>query len=441
MVAGGLGLGRLADGRVALCEGALPGERVVLSLVDIRRDHVRGRVTEVLEAVAERVVPPCAEVARGCGGCTWQYVAPAAQPPLKATIVVDAFRRLGRLDVPVTVGPSPADPRRTTLRLAVDGEGRPSYRRRRGGGLLAVASCQVVHPRLEELVTGSRFPGAREVILRVGAASGDRLAAPDRAGGRAEVPPDVAVARSAEALPAVREQVAGRWWRVSATAFFQSGPGVAAELVAAVDRAVGSAVGAGDLLLDLYAGGGLLGGVVAARRSARLVAVESDPVAAADARANLVDLDARVIAGEVAPAADRDGGGPADPGRSALGPSALGPSALGRSALGPSALGRSALGPSALGRSALGRWGVPAALIADPARTGLGPSAVAAVAGLGAPRVVLVSCDPASMARDARLLVDAGYTAVGAELVDAFPHTFHVEVVTRFDLGRSGDPG
>ena len=421
MVAGGLGLGRLADGRVALCEGALPGERVVLSLVDIRRDHVRGRVTEVLEAVAERVVPPCAEVARGCGGCTWQYVAPAAQPPLKATIVVDAFRRLGRLDVPVTVGPSPADPRRTTLRLAVDGEGRPSYRRRRGGGLLAVASCQVVHPRLEELVTGSRFPGAREVILRVGAASGDRLAAPDRAGGRAEVPPDVAVARSAEALPAVREQVAGRWWRVSATAFFQSGPGVAAELVAAVDRAVGSAVGAGDLLLDLYAGGGLLGGVVAARRSARLVAVESDPVAAADARANLVDLDARVIAGEVAPAADRDGGGPADPGGSALGPSAL--------------------GPPALGRSALGRWGVPAALIADPARTGLGPSAVAAVAGLGAPRVVLVSCDPASMARDARLLVDAGYTAVGAELVDAFPHTFHVEVVTRFDLGRSGDPG
>ena len=70
---------------------------------------------------------------------------------------------------------------------------------------------------------------------------------------------------------------------------------------------------------------------------------------------------------------------------------------------------------------------------ADPARNGLGKEGAAAVVATQAPRVVLVSCDAVAAARDARLLVDADYSLVGAEVLDLFPHTHHVEVVSTFE--------
>jgi 23S rRNA (uracil1939-C5)-methyltransferase len=95
-------------------------------------------------------------------------------------------------------------------------------------------------------------------------------------------------------------------------------------------------------------------------------------------------------------------------------------------------------------RSEVGRWRPSArgrrgsaarvdAVVADPARSGLGRPGVAALAATEAPRLVLVSCDPGSLGRDVRLLGDAGYELRSVELVDAFPDTFHVEAVCRFD--------
>jgi tRNA/tmRNA/rRNA uracil-C5-methylase (TrmA/RlmC/RlmD family) len=165
---------------------------------------------------------------------------------------------------------------------------------------------------------------------------------------------------------------------VSAGSFFQSGPAAAGAIAEAVAAAAGGGIAR---IADLYAGVGLLGGVMAARHGAELVAVESGRSAAADARHNLRDLGARVINAQVARAAP--------------------------------------LGPADL-------------VIADPPRTGLGPAAVSGVAAIGAPVVVLVSCDPASLARDAGLLGAAGYRLEGVQVVDAFPGTFHVEAVSRF---------
>jgi tRNA/tmRNA/rRNA uracil-C5-methylase (TrmA/RlmC/RlmD family) len=73
------------------------------------------------------------------------------------------------------------------------------------------------------------------------------------------------------------------------------------------------------------------------------------------------------------------------------------------------------------------------AVVADPPRSGLGPQGVAAVTAAQAPRLVLVSCDPAALARDTALLHAAGYGLVTVAVVDAFPDTFHVETVARFD--------
>jgi tRNA/tmRNA/rRNA uracil-C5-methylase (TrmA/RlmC/RlmD family) len=73
-----------------------------------------------------------------------------------------------------------------------------------------------------------------------------------------------------------------------------------------------------------------------------------------------------------------------------------------------------------------------AVVVADPARTGLGKAAANVLAGTGASHLVLVSCDPASLGRDAGLLAGHGFLHDGTELVDLFPHTAHVEAVTRF---------
>src|SRR5262249_23525691 len=139
------------------------------------------------------------------------------------------------------------------------------------------------------------------------------------------------------------------------------------------------------VLVDAFAGVGMLGGAVATALAAagahvELVAIESHPPAVRDARSNLRDIDARGIQADVA-------------------------------------AWRSRAEPAAL-------------VIADPARAGLGRGAVAALVAARAPVFVLVSCDPASLARDTVLLAAAGYRLERVTVLDLFPHTFHVETVS-----------
>jgi tRNA/tmRNA/rRNA uracil-C5-methylase (TrmA/RlmC/RlmD family) len=389
LAAGGDGIGRLADGKVVFVEGALPGETVNAEIAEERHDFARARTVAILRRASARVEPPCPGVGAGCGGCQWQHADPRAQLEYKVSIVVDALARIAHLrDVDVAAARSvPTSGYRTTARPGVSPSGRAGYRRRGGHQVIGSDECIVAHPRLAPLITEGRFPGAREVLLRVGVAGGERVAA--IAGGRSHdvrLPADVTVVdagrRNARAV--VHEDVGGRRWRISVDSFFQSGPAAAELLSDAVDEAVGDALGAGGRLIDAYAGVGLLGGLLACRRSAQLVSVEQHRGAVADASINLADLDAKVVSAEVA------------------------------------------------------RWrpstGEPVdVVVADPPRTGLGRPGVAALSAAGAPRLVLVSCDPASLARDATLLGGAGYALTRWQVVDLFPHTAHIEVVARFD--------
>ncbi|MGI8809767.1 MAG: class I SAM-dependent RNA methyltransferase [Acidimicrobiales bacterium] len=385
MAAGGAALARDADGRVVFVEGALPGERVRARLTESRKDFARAIALEVLHASPDRVTPPCLALALGCGGCTWQHVSVAAQGRLKADIVVDALRRIAKLTAPPIpeVATLPERPRRTTARLAVSPDGRAGHRPRTGSGAVETDGCLVAHPLLEELIVAGRYPGAREVLLRVAVATGERLALVDRGADGVRVPDGVRIFQEGDTRPAfVHEAVAGRRFRISAGSFFQPGPVAAAALTAAVSASIGDGLVEDGLLVDVYAGVGLFASVIGSERRARVVAVENDPSAVADARVNLADLDAEVVGVEVA------------------------------------------------------RWRPQPAdvVVADPARSGLGRPGVKAVAATGASRLVLVSCDPASLARDTVLLGAAGYRLVSVALVDAFPHTFHVETVSRYDL-------
>ena len=402
MAAGGDSLARDAGGRVVFVSGALPGERVLVHITEARRDYARGVAVDIVDASPDRLAPPCPALADGCGGCTWQHVAAGAQIRYKAAVVIDALRRIGRI-------PEPPDPTvvalggpalRTTARLAVTPTGRAGHRSRAsvdgrssgpsapapaGDGAVETDTCLVAHPLLEELIVHGRYP-AGEVVLRAGVASGERLVRVARGKGGVEVPAGVQVVREgAKGGPVyVHEEVAGRRFRVSSEAFFQPGPVAAEGLVAAVSDAAAGALGPDAHLVDAYAGTGLFGSVLGAASGARVTAVESGRAAAADARANLSDLDAQVIQVEV-------------------------------------------------GRWDAARSGPADVVVADPARSGLGRPGVAALVAAGAPRLVLVSCDPASLARDAVLLAAAGYRLTSVALVDAFPHTFHVEAVARFD--------
>ncbi|HET9443496.1 MAG TPA: TRAM domain-containing protein [Acidimicrobiales bacterium] len=396
MTAGGDALARDEDGRVVFVEGALPGELVVARVTTARRDYARAVTVEVVEPSPDRVAPPCPALGAGCGGCTWQHVAPAAQLRLKADIVADALRRIARLPEPPapTVVALPGPALRTTARLGVDGHGRAGHRpRSESGGAVPTDACLTLHPLVEELVVDGRYHGAGEVLLRAGVASGERLARVGAGTVRVvtvEVPDDVEVVQEGERA-FVHETVAGRTFRVSVDSFFQPGPAAAEALVAAVRGAVGDALGPGGHLVDAYAGTGLFASVLGRATGARVTAVESGRAAAADARVNLGDLDAKVVVAEVARWEARRNG-PAD------------------------------------------------VVVADPARPGLGRPGVTALVAAGAARMVLVSCDPASLARDTLLLGEAGYRLAALALVDAFPHTFHVETVARFDRDDSPAP-
>jgi tRNA/tmRNA/rRNA uracil-C5-methylase (TrmA/RlmC/RlmD family) len=390
----------LRDGKVVFVEGAIAGETVAVRLRQQRRDFARAELAEVLAGSPFRVDAPCPNVSAGCGGCQWQHIDPVAQKGFKTAIVADALRRIAGVDgvqgdAPVAV---PSTAYRTTVRLGVNQDGVPGYRRRRGHDLVPAASCLVAHPRLAELIAFGRFPGVDEIVLRVGVAGGERLAivsghrgtsraesgkgAADGFASAIDVPADVQlVGRGARAY--VHEKIGRRRWRISASSFLQSGPAAAQLLIDAVDTAVGDALAAGGQVLDAYAGIGVVGGVLAERRRAKLIAVEQHPAAVSDAQVNLGDLDAVVQPGPV-----------------------------------------EAWAP--LGQSI-------DVVIADPPRSGLGRAGVSALAAAGAPRFVLVSCDPASFARDVALLAESGYRLGGWQVADLFPHTAHLEVVGRLD--------
>jgi 23S rRNA (uracil1939-C5)-methyltransferase len=382
VVAGGDGLGRDDGGRVTFVDGALPGETVSVELHQQKKDFARGHVVDVLHPSADRVEPPCPFVASGCGGCDWQHVRPDAQRRLKAAIVADALRRQAKLEVDVGEGPVlPAEAYRTTLRGVATG-GRFGFRRRHSHEVVEVGPCLVAHPLLDELVTEGRFPNG-EVVLRAGAGTGERLVIVNVDPSAAQVPDGVRVVSAAELSSGTRawyhEEVAGRRWRISARSFFQARRDGAEALINAVALGMEGALPVGGHLVDLYGGVGLFGGALGA--DARVTLVEQSASSVADARVNLAGQDARIV------------------------------------------------------RADVDHWGAARAdvVVADPPRTGLGARGVGKVAATHAPRLVLVSCDPGALGRDAQLLAAAGYDLRSSQVVDLFPHTSHVEVVSRFE--------
>jgi 23S rRNA (uracil1939-C5)-methyltransferase len=379
-VAGGDALARDDEGRVVFVRGAIPGETVAVEVTAAKKDWARADVIDVVEPSPDRVVPPCLSRRAGCGGCGWQHLTVEAQRSARVAIVGDALRRLGGVDAPVVEQGDGVEPigYRTTVRVGADPDGRAGFRAERSHDVVAAPECLVAHGSLAALLPRLRLDRGVEATVRMSVATGELTAGWDRSNGDVRgLPPGTATGRSA----ALHEVVGGRRLRVSMGSFFQSGPQAAELLAETVRRSAPELAGAG-VVVDAYAGVGLLAATVTDPGSG-VIAIETSRSAVADARHNLADREADVVRGEV------------------------------------------------------GGWHAPAevavdVVLADPARSGLGRPGVTALARAGAPVLVLVSCDPASLGRDTKLLATAGYDHERTVVVDTFPHTTHVEAVTRF---------
>ena len=392
LVAGGDAMARDGDGRVVFVTGAIPGETVEVEIVAAKKDFARGRVTEVVERSPLRDTPSCAHRRAGCGGCDWMHLQPAAQLDAKVEIVRESLRRVGRLDAghvdDLVVEGGAVDPfgYRTTIRVVGGPDGTLGFREHASDRVVPVTSCPVAASKLSRLLAVIEVDEGAELTLRTSIATGAVTAIWDKRfrGAIRGLPGEVHIGERAW----LTERIAGRDLRVSAGSFFQSGAQAAELLVAAVARAAPE-LSTARHALDAYGGVGLFAATAMAEVG-RVTVVESNSSACRDAEHNLAGRDAHVVRAEMTGWTPPTGDGPTPP---------------------------------------------VDVVVADPSRSGLGRPGVQALAAAGAPVLVLVSCDPVSLARDTVLLADAGYRAERVEVFDLFPNTHHVEAVARFVRG------
>jgi 23S rRNA (uracil1939-C5)-methyltransferase len=403
------------DGQIVFVAGAIPGERVRVRVEQVRGGTAYAATTRVEEQSPDRRAPAGDPA---CGGNVFAHVAYPKQLQLKAAIVQDAFARIGKLPLeqPVPVRASPEQGYRMRARLHVRG-GRVGFFREgthdlcdasRTGQLLPATEqiLNLIQTRLAEEATHQ----IREIELSENVAGTERALLAELAPGtrprdvqrlpglfdaagvtglvitRPEAPQFVAGRghpHISDVLEiAVEGQTAAVRLRRHVAAFFQGNRFLLQPLV----ETVLGLLPRGELL-DLYAGAGLFGLPFAALGRGHVVAVEGDRQGAEDLAANAaaVGTAVRVVASAVEDHLSR----------------------------------------------------APAAgavtILVDPPRTGMSREAARMIAAARAPRVVYVSCDVATLARDVRRLVDAGYRLSHLEAFDLFPNTAHVESIAVLD--------
>jgi tRNA/tmRNA/rRNA uracil-C5-methylase (TrmA/RlmC/RlmD family) len=391
-VHGGWCVARPASGLVIFVRHALPGERVRAVITQTTSRLARADATEILDASADRVQPPCPHARPGgCGGCDWQHASLPAQRLLKAAVVRQQLRRIAGIDRDVSVEPMPGDETglgwRTRVKYAVGPGGTAGLRRHRSHDVLEVGDCPIAHPLvIGAAATRRTWPGAAWVEVAAAPGSGQRAVITDRQVTGAPIDADTVMSgrRVARGTGYLRQRAADRDWRVSASGFWQVHPQAADTLAAAVLGALNPRPG--ETALDLYCGAGLFAGVLAGAvgPSGVVIGIESDAAAVRDARHNLRDAPwARVHRGDAAAVLQRNG----------------------------------------LSGASLA--------VLDPPRTGLARALINLLSASTGRirRIAYVSCDPATLARDLALFTASGWRLDALRAFDAFPMTHHVECV------------
>ena len=392
---GGDALGRLEDGRAVFVPFALPGERVRVRIVEQKRGHARAALVDVLEASSRRIEPRCIHFGI-CGGCHYQHLPYEAQLEAKREILRDQLRRIGGIESPPVrdAVPSPsAWNYRNHVQFHLAGDGRLGYFRHPLAppeGVFPISECHLPEPTLNELWPQLEFELGVElerVSLRAGNETMLVLEAGSPEPPEMEAEAGISVVHLYEENPVVLAgegsimiDVLGRGFQVSAASFFQVNTAMAARMVEHVLERLPASAGT---LLDLYCGVGLFS-AFAAPRCERLIGVESSASACEDFAANLDEFENVELYEGTA-------------------------------------------------EQVLPHLEVTAdVVIADPPRAGLDRRVIDALLAMKPHSIIYVSCDPSTLARDARRLIDGGYELVEVTPFDLFPQTFHIESISVF---------
>ncbi|MGC9469873.1 MAG: 23S rRNA (uracil(1939)-C(5))-methyltransferase RlmD [Anaerolineae bacterium] len=394
MAHGGEAIGR-HEGRAVFVPYTIPGELIRAEIVEDHDRYARARLVEVLEPSSARVEPPCPYFGQNkCGGCQWQHIDTSVQTRIKGLVTLDQLGRVGRFEDPPVFEPIPDDSGweyRNHALFRVDPQGRLGFLSAGSHDVYPIDDCLIIHPLLSSLFKSldMTYPELEWLEMRAGTATGDLMMLiqakeEESPSLQVDFPVSIVQIRHDDAvapligLDYIIERIHDREFRISATSFFQVNSAQAAQLVNIV-------MGALDLqgtenVLDAYCGVGLFTAFLAEEASA-VTGIEANPPAVMDAGYNLADFDnVSLLKGSV----------------------------------------------EDLMSGVEERFD---AIIVDPPRTGLAAEVVDAIVAQAADRLVYVSCDPATLARDLRRLVRQGYSLEWVQPVDLFPQTYHVENV------------
>jgi len=399
MAHGGEALGR-HEGKVIFVPYALPGEEVVVEVVQDKGRYARARLLEVVRSSPDRVEPRCPHFGT-CGGCQWQHVAYEAQLRFKEQILHDQLERIGGISKPPlkpSLGARDAWFYRNHVQFHLNEEGHLGFLTLRGWEVVAIEVCYIMHPLIEEVFRALdlAFPQLKRVSIKVGTRTGQKLLI-------LEMEEDVIPALEVdEPLSCVEflsdgtlltlvgdshivEEVGGRCFRISAASFFQVNTAQLEQLIEVVRGYL--APEGHEVLLDAYCGVGTFG-LSLAREVGQVIGVEESDSALADARFNAQDAEKVEFMGGRVEDILLD----------------------------------------------LVRADV---VILDPPRQGCGREVITHLVRLAPAKIIYVSCDPATLARDIKRLREGGYHLVEAQPVDMFPQTYHVEAVALLERSTS----
>lgn len=385
LVYGGEGLSR-NEGQVILTPFVLPGEAVQVETGAARSGVLRGRVVEVTSPSAARVEPPCPYFAR-CGGCHYQHANYEAQLEAKRAILAETLRRVGKFETPVSIETAAGEPWGYRNRAQFHIEDRKlGYRERASHTLCPIEQCPISSPKINECITilngmlhDARWP---KFIRSVEVFTNEEQVQLNVL----DTLQPVAVRFFEWAAERIPGLVTGPLdygaFRVSHNSFFQVNRFLVDPMVE-----IALADARGESALDLYAGVGLFS-VPLARRFTSVTAVESGTGAVHDLEINAERAGVPVIAiGESVDAYLQELGA------------------------------------------------APDFVLADPPRTGLGKNVVQKLTEWQPRAITIVSCDPATLARDLAGLTAGGYKIARMTLLDLFPQTFHIETVVSLVQG------
>jgi len=389
-------------GRVLFVRHGLLGERVIAEITEEHPRWARADAIEILEPSPDRINPACpAAGPGGCGGCDFQHVDLAVQRDLKAMLLEEQLRRVAKIDYTVVVeaveGAGLGN--RTRIRFGVDELGRLGMRRHGSHDIVAIDHCplgveaigdldldQEVWPAGADVevvaVTGSAPIAYAVLDEEEGADDGESIDELSPVGDDVILEEDDQVEdESGSGL--LTTTVLGEEFTVSPGVFWQIHRRAPEVLTHAVLE--GLDLREGDRVLDLYCGAGLFTLPIArlVGHSGRVIGIEAADVAAIDAIGNLGDLpQSRILNTTVTGASLRD------------------------------------------------HLAGASRCVLDPPRRGVDRSALLALAGSAVmERIVMVSCDPATFARDLRLLLDQGFSIASIRAFDLFEMTEHIEIV------------